>query len=47
MDDTVTIPKGEYEDLIEDSKFLRALEDAGVDNWPGYDFAFEIYEAFE
>lgn len=44
VDDTVNIPKGEYEDLLEASAFLDALEAAGVDNWVGYDFAREIYE---
>ena len=40
----VTITQEEYESLLEDSKFLRALEAAGVDNWEGYEFAFEDVE---
>jgi hypothetical protein len=40
----VTIPEKEYNDLIEDQKFLNALRAAGVDNWDGYDYAFEILE---
>lgn len=47
MDDTVNIPKTEYNDLLEDSAFLGALEQAGVDNWDGYDFALEIFNAFK
>ena len=39
----VTIPKKEYDSLKEDSKWLSALEDAGVDNWSGWDFARELY----
>jgi len=44
MVDEVTISKKEYEELVEDSKFLEALRGAGVDNWEGYDMAFEIME---
>lgn len=29
--------------MIEDSMRLESLENAGVDNWSGYDFAREIY----
>lgn len=31
--ETVTIPKKEYDSLVEDSKQLSRLDDAGVDNW--------------
>ena len=41
--ETVTITKEEYESLLQDRKWLQALESAGVDNWEGYDFAREIY----
>lgn len=36
MHDQVTIPKDEYDSLLKDSAKLRALEDAGVDNWEWY-----------
>lgn len=36
MDDTVTIPRTEYEDLKEDSKTLAKLHAGGVDNWEWY-----------
>ena len=36
---TVTIPLSEYEALLEDSSFLKALQAIGVDNWSGYDEA--------
>lgn len=40
----VTISKKEYDQLIKDSEFLEALRAAGVDNWDGYSYAFEILE---
>ncbi len=33
--------------LKERELFLLALESAGVDNWTGYSYAFEILEAWE
>jgi len=42
--ETVTIPKAEYDNLIEDRKWLRCLEAAGVDNWEGFDIAIDIQE---
>jgi hypothetical protein len=42
MDEIVTIPKAEYEDLLADVKWLRALEASGVDNWEGFDFAKDL-----
>ena len=38
----VTIPKSEYDSLLEDSAWLGYLEAAGVDNWGGYDYAREL-----
>lgn len=40
--ETITISKEEYESLLEDRKWRIALENAGVDNWEGYDFAREL-----
>lgn len=40
--ETVTITMSEYEELLEDSRFLSALEAAGIDNWEGYDYAKDI-----
>lgn len=39
--ETVTIPVTEYESLKEDERFLGRLQAAGVDNWEGYEYAFE------
>lgn len=41
--ETVTISKKEYESLKDDSFKLQCLENGGVDNWEGYDFAMEEY----
>lgn len=38
-EEMVTITKAKYDQLLEDSEFLAALEAAGVDNWEGYEFA--------
>lgn len=44
MTETVTITKKEYENLLSSQAFLNALEDAGVDNWQGYEHAQEAME---
>jgi hypothetical protein len=41
MEDMVTIPKKEYDELQATSRKLAALEAGGVDNWEGYDFSME------
>lgn len=45
LDDTVNIPRGQYEDLLEDSIWLRHLEQAGVEEWEGFTNATDTYEA--
>jgi len=47
MEETVTIPKKEYESLLEDQKLLQCLKGAGVDNWQGYDYAIEMMQEEE
>lgn len=42
VQETVTITKKEYERLLEDSDWLSCLEQAGVDNWDGWDYAIDI-----
>jgi len=39
INDTVTISRKEYEQLLRDSRKLEALANAGVDNWVWYDDA--------
>jgi hypothetical protein len=38
----IEIDEKEYEQLIEDQKLLRALEECGVDNWECYSEAVNI-----
>jgi hypothetical protein len=46
-DATITISKKEFNQLVEDSNFLNALREAGVDNWEGYGYACESLEKEE
>ena len=41
-DETITIRKIDYEELLSDQRLLRALEAAGVDNWQGFDEAVKM-----
>ena len=40
----VLIDIREYRDLKEESLMLRCLENAGVDNWDGYSYAYKEYD---
>jgi len=40
----IEVDKKEYEELVNDQKFLNALMAAGVDNWEGYEIAQESIE---
>ena len=42
--ETVTIPKEKYQELLDRDEWLSCLEAAGVDNWDGIDYAYEILE---
>lgn len=44
MDGTITITLENYAKLINDQNWLRALEEAGVDNWEGIDYAIELLQ---
>lgn len=44
-EEMVTIPKKEYEALLDDMRKLSALEVGGVDNWEWYDASLENYWA--
>lgn len=46
MEETITISLMEYNTLVEDSNFLTCLRSAGVDNWEGCDYAYDIYEEY-
>ena len=41
-DEEVVIRIDEHLSLLEDRRWLAALENAGVDNWSGIDFAHEL-----
>ena len=41
MEPMISISKLRYNELLEAEEKLHALENAGVDNWDGYDFAME------
>jgi len=41
---TITIKLDTYRQLKADSRFLHALEAAGVDNWEGYSDAHDLME---
>lgn len=43
MNDTVTIDREEYEELLESERFLGLLQAYGVDSWEGYQFAQEEF----
>ena len=43
-EETVTISKDKYDELLRESLWLQALRSAGVDNWEGYDFTREVFE---
>jgi|TARA_R110000822_G_scaffold84890_1_gene199113 hypothetical protein len=47
MIETVTISKEVYEQLVEDSIWLGHLDAAGVDNWGGIGYAYELAEEDE
>ena len=43
----VTITKMEYDKLLDDSRWLQCLEEAGVDNWQGRDEAVVIKKQWD
>ena len=42
IDELIAIKRSDLESLLEDRKWLAALEGAGVDNWDGIAFAEEL-----
>ena len=45
MEETITITRKEYNQLLEDSNKLRCLENNGVDNWTWYGEAMKEFYA--
>jgi|TARA_R110000822_G_scaffold12213_1_gene44344 hypothetical protein len=46
-DETVTITRAEYTQLLEDRDFLNALNEAGAEEWEGYQTALDAIEKEE
>lgn len=44
MEDTITISKQEYNQLVKDSEILEALYSGGVDNWEWYEESLSSIE---
>ncbi len=42
-EETITISRKLFDQLVKDQEWLGCLEAAGVDNWPGIDEAWRIY----
>lgn len=45
--ETITITYKEYNDLLEAREWLHCLEAAGVDNWDGISYAYQMRETGE
>ena len=43
-EETITISKKDYDKMMSELLWLCCLEEAGVDNWEGIDFAREAYD---
>lgn len=41
-EENITITEKEYKQLLRDSQELQALQEAGVDNWGGCEYAYDI-----
>lgn len=42
-EEMITVPKKKWDELLKRLSWLHALESAGVDNWQGIDYAYEIF----
>lgn len=42
-EEMVAITKKEYDRLMDVDKFMDALDAVGVDNWEGYDMAWDYF----
>lgn len=47
VEEKVILDPEDYEEMLEELRFLRCLEAAGVDNWDGYDYAQEMFQEGE
>ena len=44
IEESITILKDEYEELLEECRLLDCLRMAGVDNWEGFEYAIELFQ---
>lgn len=44
-DGTVSISEAYYKELLENDLLFTCLQNAGVDNWDGWDFAMEEFHS--
>lgn len=44
VDDTVNVPRSEYEELLDNDAFLDCLFRSGVDSWEGFSEAQELFD---
>ena len=42
-EEMITVPKKKWLEMLDRLAWLYALEDAGVDNWNGIDYAYELF----
>lgn len=42
-EEMITITKKEYDSLKEDERWRICVESAGVDNWPGMEYAMQEF----
>jgi hypothetical protein len=47
VEETVTITKKDYDNLVEADRFLKCLESVGVDGWYGYELAQDLLEEMD
>ena len=47
LEGMVLVKKEEYKELLDESRFLHALQAAGVDNWEGYSYAYDLLEEWD
>lgn len=43
----ISIPKEKYDELVNDSLFMRCLREAGVSYWEGWDYAMSEFDSIK
>lgn len=47
LEESVSISKKEYSRLLQQDEWVSCLDQAGVDNWEGIDYAIELYDQYQ